>query len=165
MATIRKRRDKYEVQIRRRGFRPLSKSFHLLRDAQAWARHKENEADRHELPADPRALERVTLGELVQRYRDTISIKKRGYAIERIVLTAFLGDSICSKRLSELRTEDFVAYRDQRLRTIKPTSLKRQLDPIHNLFEIARDEWGLPLRQNPLNRLTLNGSPRDESAG
>jgi integrase len=112
-------------------------------------------ADRAELPTDPKALQRVTLGELVTRYRDTVSIKKKGYENERVSLTSFLNHPICSRRLSELRTDDFAAYRDQMLRTIKPTSLKRYLDPVHNLFEVARHEWGLPLRDNPLNRLKL----------
>jgi integrase len=32
------------------------------------------------------------------------------------------------------------------------------LVPIHNLYEIARNEWDLPIRENPLSRLKLNGS-------
>lgn len=38
MATIRKRDDKYQVQIRRQGFSPLSNSFIRLVDAKEWAR-------------------------------------------------------------------------------------------------------------------------------
>lgn len=45
MATIRKREDKYEVQIRRSGLPHASRSFHALKDAQAWARHMEVQAD------------------------------------------------------------------------------------------------------------------------
>jgi integrase len=112
-------------------------------------------ADRAELPTDPKALERVTLGDLVRRYRDTVSPRKKTAETEKIVLNAFLTRQICSRRLSELRTEDFAAYRDQRLRVIKPTSLKRELTPIRHLFEVARHEWGLPLRENPLDRLKL----------
>src|SRR5262249_29614116 len=62
---------------------------------------------------------------------------------------------ICAKPLSGLRVEDFATYRDDRLRVIKPISLKRELAPIHHLFEIARDEWNLPLRENPLDKLQL----------
>ncbi|WP_280136642.1 site-specific integrase [Methyloceanibacter superfactus] len=40
------------------------------------------------------------------------------------------------------------------------TSLKRQLSPLHNLFEVARDEWGLPLPENPLGKLRLSASQR-----
>jgi hypothetical protein len=159
MATIRKRGAKWQVQIRRVGFPPISRSFHVHKDAEAWARQTEVQADRSELPNDPKILHRITLGQLVERYRDTVSVKKRGYEVERIVLTAFLRHPICRKPLSHIRTEDFVAYRDERLRTIKVTTLKRELSPLHNLFELARDEWGLPLPENPLGKLRLRLPP------
>ena len=159
MATIRKRGAKWQVQIRRVGFPPISRSFHVHKDAEAWARQTEVQADRSELPNDPKILHRITLGQLVERYRDTVSVKKRGYEVERIVLTAFLRHPICRKPLSHIRTEDFVAYRDERLKTIKVTTLKRELSPLHNLFELARDEWGLPLPENPLGKLRLPFSP------
>ncbi len=120
MATIRKHGNKWQVRIRRAGLRPLSKSFALHKDAMEWGRQMEVQADRHDLPADPRALQQITLGELVERYRDTVSIKKRGYEKERVSLTAFLRHRICARRLSDLRTEDFGAYRDEMLKTIKP---------------------------------------------
>ena len=155
MATIRKRGAKWQVQVRRAGCRPVSRSFHVRRDAQAWARQTELQADRTELPSDPKALQRVTLGELVERYRETVSVRKRGYAVERIVLTAFLRHPICRKRLSEISPEDFASYRDERLKTIKASTLKRQFAPLHNLFELARDEWALPLRENPLGKVRV----------
>ena len=74
----------------------------------------------------------------------------------KIVLAGFGMHPICRKTLAELRTSDFVGYRDERLQEIKPTTLKRQLNPVHHLFEIARDEWGLPIRENPLDKLRVN---------
>ena len=126
MATIRKRGAKWQVQIRRVGVRPLSRSFNVRKDAEAWARFMEVQADRNDLPDDQKALQQVTLGELVARYRDTITVKKRGAEVERIVLAAFMRHSICRRRLSEIVVEDFAAYRDERLRTVKPSSLKRE---------------------------------------
>ena len=155
MATIRKRGGRYQVQVRRRGVGAFSKSFHVLKDAEAWARQTEIQADRHDLPSDRKVLTQITLAELVTRYRDTVSIKKRGYAVERIRLNAFLLHPVCRRRLSELTGANFAAYRDERLREVKPATLKRQLGPIHNLFELARDEWGIPLRENPLAKLNL----------
>jgi len=74
MATIRKRGAKWQVQIRRVGFRSLSRSFHVRKDAEAWARQTEVQADRSELPTDRKALQHVTLGKLVERYRDTVAL-------------------------------------------------------------------------------------------
>lgn len=76
MATIRKRRDKYEVQIRHTGLPQVSKSFHELKGAKVWARMMEVRADRRDLPTDRKALH-TTLGELVAKYRDTVSVRKR----------------------------------------------------------------------------------------
>lgn len=161
MASIRRRGNKWQVQVRRLGQRSLSKSFLNRKDAEAWARHTEVQADRHELPSpqyDARALKRVSLGELVERYRDTVSPSKKGGDNERIVLNAFLRDPICKRRLSQITPHDFAAYRDRRLTQVKPGTLRRQLAPIHNLFEVARSEWGLPIKDNPIAQVNL-GSP------
>jgi hypothetical protein len=179
MATIRKRGDKWQVQVRRSGNRGISRSFRRHKDALAWARQVELQIDRAGLHVDTKILKGITLAQLVERYRDTISIKKRGYDVERIVLTAFLRHPLCRKRLSNLTDverivltaflrhplcrkrlsnltkEDFASYRDERLASIRATTLKRELSPLHNLFEVARDEWGLPIGENPLGKLRL----------
>ena len=41
MATIRKRGHRYQVQVQRLGVGAVSKSFHVLKDAEAWARQTE----------------------------------------------------------------------------------------------------------------------------
>ena len=115
MAAIRRRGLKWQVQIRRKGLCSVSRSFHTHKDAQEWARYIEVQVDRRDLPADPKALRQVTLGDLVVRYRDTVTIKKKGSANESIDLNRFLRHPICSKRLSELRTADFASYRDEKL--------------------------------------------------
>ena len=108
MATIRKRGKRYHVQVRRKGQPQITKSFVQLDDARQWARSMEVKADRRELPIDPKALDKLTLGELVERYRDTVVPKKRGAEIEACILNAFLRDypKLCGKALqgSPLRT-------------------------------------------------------------
>lgn len=158
MATIRKRGSKWQAQVRRSGHRGVSRSFILRKDAVAWAREMEIRAERSEFPIDTKVLNRITLADIVLRYRDTISIKKRGYGIERSVLTAFLRHPICHKTLSHVTAEDFASYRDQRLQTIKPSTLRRQFNPLQNMFEIARTEWNLPIRENPISKLRVASS-------
>jgi hypothetical protein len=50
MATIRKRGNKFQAQVRRNGFQGVSKSFERLTEAKAWARHIETGFDRGETP-------------------------------------------------------------------------------------------------------------------
>lgn len=155
MASIRSRGNKYHVQVRRRGLPSLTKSFLSKRDAEAWARQKEVQADRGELGPNRKALDGITLGCLVKRYKQEVVPAKKGAEIERIVLDAFLRHPICQKKLSSVTSADFAQYRDERLQGITAKSLKRQLSPIHNMYEVARDEWGLPIRENPLDKVKL----------
>ncbi len=155
MATIRKRGNKYQVRVRRLGFDPISRSFHLLKDAQEWARLQETQADRGELPTNKKALEAITLGQLVERYRDEVLPRMKGEANEKINLNAFLRHSICKRTLAQLSTADFAKYRDEKLKTVTTKSLQRILSPVKHLLNLARDEWGIPLRENPLDKLRL----------
>ncbi|WP_193174912.1 integrase [Oricola nitratireducens] len=158
MASIRKHRGKYQAQIRRNGFPSISRSFHQLKDAKEWARQMEVQADRAELEPNRKLLDTITLGELVKRYRDTVLPGKKCCEVETIILNAFLRHHICRKPLSRLSSADFASFRDERLRQIAPKSLKRQFSPIHNMFEVARDEWGLPIRENPLDKVKLQAT-------
>lgn len=155
MATIRKRGNRWQVQVRRKGEAPLARTFTLISDAKEWARHQERLADRGEIGPDRKELDRITLAELVQRYIDEVVPTKKGADIEKIVLEAFLRNRICKKRLSELTTADFATYQEERLKRITTKSLKRQLAPLSNMFVIAKVDWALPLRSNPIASLSF----------
>ena len=162
MASIRKRNDKWQVQICRHGCPPLNCSFNRRSDALEWARQAEIQADRRELPVDRKLLRRITLGDVVRRYLTEIVPLKRGADVEGAILRAFLREPMCQKSLDDVTTADFSAYRDRRLEKISSRSLARQLSPLNNMFVVARREWLLPV-SNPLRLLTLNVStPRRE---
>jgi hypothetical protein len=56
MPSIRRRGDKWQVQIRIKDAPVLAKSFNLKQDAERWAREMEVQAQRGELPADRAAM-------------------------------------------------------------------------------------------------------------
>jgi integrase len=155
MAAIRKRNDRWQVQVRRKGFDPISRSFLLRADALEWAREIERQADRRELLPNKKQLEAISLRDLVIRYHDTVVKDKKSAEIEGIILKAFLREPICKRKLSDISPKDFATYRDKRLKTISPISLKRQLAPLSHMFQIAIDEWGIPLKENPLDKVKL----------
>lgn len=76
MASIRKRKDKYHVQVRRKGFKSLNRSFHTREQAETWADAKELELSQKvsdQEPLNPKAygLPRYSptaLGEIGERY-------------------------------------------------------------------------------------------------
>ncbi len=155
MAAIRKRNDRWQVQVRRKGFDPVSRSFILKTDALEWAREIERQADRQELATDRRQLDSIKLGDLVRRYRDNVVPHKKGKEPETIVLNAFLREPICRKPLSQVAPADFIAYRNKRLKAVQSSTLRRQFNPLHNMFQVAMEEWGIPLKENPLDKVKL----------
>lgn len=155
MATIRKRGKRYQVQVRRHGFAPVSQSFLLLSDAKEWAREMDRRADRQELSPIRTSLSSITLRELVERYRDDVIPTMKGGDKEWYLVNAFARHPICRKTLAELSTKDFAEYRDERLQSVTPKSVQRGLSSISHMFEVAREEWGMPLKENPLSRLRI----------
>jgi integrase len=151
MATIRKRGEKWHVQVRRKGCTAQTKSFNLRMDAVRWARQTEAEADRNGL-TDRRALERVTVSELLTRFRDTVVPSRRGRAVETIVINAFLRTKLAQTRMSDLTPESFASYRDERLKTVKPGTINRELGLIQHIFEVARTDWNIPV-PNPIKAM------------
>ncbi len=69
MASIRKRGIKWQAQVRVFGHPPMTKSFSKRDLAVTWARQKEAEIERGEIPTSPRLLQSVTLGDLLDRYQ------------------------------------------------------------------------------------------------
>lgn len=155
MATIRRRGDKFHVQFRRQGFEPVTKSFMKLTDAKEWARLMETQADRQDLAPSRKELKAVTLGDLITRYRDTVTPRKKGAITETVMLNAFLRHPICKKPLSSLTPSDFAAYRDERLSSVKPASIRRQLMTVQAVLTKAMTDWDMPLRRNPLSGIKL----------
>lgn len=153
MATIRKRKQKYEVQIRRKGFAPISRSFHKHSDAEEWARFMETQADRGALPTPLKVLDQHKVKDLLVRYRDEISIKKRSYYSEKHALNFLIRQPFANLSLAEVTAAKICDYRDARLKDVKPGTVRRDLALLKHTFDMAEREWNIPIRENPLNKI------------
>jgi integrase len=163
MATIRKRGTKWQVQVRRKGSPPLSRSFLHKADAQTWARQLELQADRGDLIPKATVLNQLTVGDLIRRYLSEVVPRKRSAKNEASVLKAFLRHSLAQVTLSKLTSAQFAAYRDERLTVVKGATVRREFVILRHCFETAKGEWSIPLRVNPLKtvRLPSDSKSRD----
>lgn len=149
MPSIRKRGERWQAQIRRSGCPAVSRSFRLKADAERWAAQVEAQADGRGLVSDLRPLRTLTLANLIERYRDSVSVTHRGHLNEVIILNAFLRHPVASTKLNDLRSQHLAAYRDERLKKVRPATINRELGLIQHALEIARREWSIPLPTNP----------------
>ncbi|MBM6581764.1 site-specific integrase [Microvirga sp. BT689] len=160
MATIRKRGSSWQAQVRREGYPPLSKTFPSKADAAAWARDQERAIDRAELPTTARALKGITVGDLLRRYREAITPTKRGAEPEKYRIKTILAHAVAQVSLNRLSPAAVAQYRDDRLKVVKPGTVRRELAIVQHCFEIAKKEWGLPLLTNPVQQIAMPEAQR-----
>ena len=115
--------------------------------------------DKAILPIDTRILEQLTLADLIKRYKDTVTINKRGGASEKIRLKAFLRDKWTSKPLNQITPQTFSNFRDERLKKVRPGTVIRELGILRSIYETARNEWDLPIPENPLVKVRKPKQP------
>jgi integrase len=66
-----------------------------------------------------------------------------------------LGTHLGDKRVSALLPSIVCKYRDTRLKTVSPASLKRGLTILSSVLNIAIKEWGIVIGQNPVSMVSL----------
>lgn len=162
MATIRKKNDKWHVQVRRKGYPAVSRSFQLKDWAIRWAQETERNISKGLILPSISDLKGYLLRDLLERYLREITPTKRGVESEKYRLQQFLRDPISSLSLNLLSPMVLAAYRDRRLTEVSSASVRRELNIIRHCLEIAQKEWGIPIPNNPVKglRLPLEGPSR-----
>src|SRR5215831_9529342 len=160
MATIRQLRGRWQAMVRRRGVPPRCKSFDKRSDATRWARALEAEADRSGWVADTRLAEKTTLGELLTRYSAEVTPTKKSASSEKARIGAICRRDICHRTLAKLTSVHIAGYRDERLQSVAPATVIRELNTISHALEVAQREWGLWLPRNPAKSVRRPSAPR-----
>lgn len=151
MASFRKQGTSWQARVRRRGYPVEIKSFPTKAEAERWARTIESEMDRGEFVSRTEA-EQTTFSEVIQRYMEAITPKKRGHVEETIRLKATLRHRIASMSMANLTPQVVADYRDDRLRTCKANTVIRDLAVMSSIINHARREWGIVI-QNPVEMI------------
>jgi len=156
MASIRKHKTGWRVQIDKRGIRK-SKVFPTQREAKAWAARTEWEIDNGEKTAAA-----MTFAELLDRYGREVSAKKDGARWEILRIERMRHESLGRIKLGDLEAKHFGEWRDERLRVVKPSTVRREMGLLSSAINTAVNEWGL-LPRNPMKgaRRPPEGRPRD----
>ncbi|AEF99948.1 phage integrase [Methylomonas methanica] len=136
MASIQKRGNKWFAQVCIQGVRK-SATFSTKTEAKTWGTHIESEilAGKHnEKPTK-------TLLEALDRYAAKVSPTKRGVRWELIRLNAWKRLPFAHYKLNDISTPILAEWRDERLKTVQPSTVNREMNLLSSVFEQARREW------------------------
>lgn len=149
MATIRRRNKKYQAQVRYQGNK-ISKSFHNLKDAKKWSLHLENKIN---LGNELEGLDKnLLLSDLIHRYLKEITPLKKGKEIEKQRLKRLLKEEVVKKRVFQLKTKDFVEFKNLRILDGNRTC-RYDLALLHHIYNVAIRLWNYPISNNPISNV------------
>lgn len=161
MASIRKRNNLWQAQVRCKHTGSTSKSFHRKTDAERWATAQE--ALMQSGQWGDKTTNKHTIGDMMLRYLDVVTPTKRGEAQETRRLKRLLRDRrLMSVRLTQAKPCVFADFRDQRIQD-GVRACQYDLVLLRHAWNIARIEWGWSLPDNPISliRMPKNNPPRE----
>lgn len=168
MATIWQRppgspgKRRWVATIRRRGYKPISRSFLRKESAEKWARSEESKMDAKTYQ-DPRPAETLTFAEAVDWYRETVLPGLRDRTgVEFRRLKRLERSSLAQLAVARIRPADVAAYLKERAAEIESSPRKRtgveyekgrmrsdtlrlEAARISSIFRALRDIQGLPV--------------------
>jgi hypothetical protein len=78
---------------------------------------------------------------MLERYRETVSVNKRGRKSEELRIGFFLRQPISALSLAEVTSAHFADYRDMRLKLVSSGTVLRELAIWQHVFQKAMIEW------------------------
>lgn len=102
-----------------------------------------------------RDLRTMTVGDLLKRYEEEVTPSKRSAGNEKSRIEFMRRHKVAQERLGSLSGAAVARYRDDRLKTVKPATARRELVILRHVFEVAIKEWSIPLPGNPVRAAAL----------
>lgn len=159
MATMTKRVNGWLVQVRKKGYKPVSKLFTKKADATAWASVIESEMERGIFQSRTES-ERTSLKEILERYETEVLPSKRSQQQVRSQIK-LITHALGYYSLAALTPTILAQYRDNRLKQVGPQTVKHDLSLLSRVFNIAIKEWGITLPMgNPVQSIRLPKLPQ-----
>ena len=159
MASFRKRNEKWQVQIRRKDAPSINKTFTKLGDARFWARQVEIDLENGVYEGILKASD-TTLNDLLARYKTDVAPTKKNPSWI-VTLSNSLGRELGDYSIKRLTPSVIAKFRDHRLATRAPQTVKHEICFIARVIKVASMEWGLVLPSgNPVDMVAKPKLPR-----
>ena len=156
MATIRKRLGKWQVQIRRKNYPNIIKTFTEKSSADKYVREIEVLMDREQFQ-DLSAAANTMLGDILKRYVNEITPSKKGAQWEQYKINWLIRHKISLKTLTQLNSKDLYELKNELSTTRKPGTVRQYFHFINIAWSAAERIWGINLpAKNPVKLVMLD---------
>ena len=156
MAYFYKRNKRWKIEVRKKGFPNVYKSFLDLKDARKFVRDVESQMERNVFE-DYSGASGTTLKEILIKYRDEKTVLKKGAKSETSKINLLIRHKIGLNSLMRLKSHQIYKLMKELALTRKPSTVNKYVNIICHAWRVAKREWGINLpAQNPCDMVTLN---------
>jgi len=163
MATIRRRSDGYSVKNHKQGYSTITKTFSSITTARRWAAGVEVDMERP-IHIEVSEAQRTTLLHLLTRYENEVIPLYKGSKSEKYRIQ-HSKNHLGHLRLINLCPHEVSKYRDIRLKTVSPASLKQELVILSRVLTVAARNWGIAIPKNPIPLISLSKVDKGRTSG
>ena len=163
MATIRKRKGRWYVEIRKVGYPKVYRTFFEKTTALKFAKDIETQMDKN-IFEDYSGTAGLTLKVLLIKYRNEITANKKGVDEETSKINVLLKNKVCLHSLMALRSHHLYSFKTEWSKTRSAATVNKYINLMSHAWTTARKAWGIALPpQNPFELVTLDkeAPPRD----
>ncbi|WP_151775968.1 tyrosine-type recombinase/integrase [Acinetobacter colistiniresistens] len=150
MATYQKRKKGITATVRIKPHPSQSQTFSTMRDAKAWAQELELKL-KNEKKGD---YNHILLKDVLEEYRDSVSITKKGFARERTRINQFLKIMNVDIPVTDIDFDYLVKYRESRLEEVSSMTARREMQVLGAIFTWCVDTK-LYLKHSPMHKVRL----------
>jgi len=164
VASIQKTATGWRAQVDKKGVR-LSRVCRTKSEALAWASAQETLIEQRKVLGGAR---RATFGAALQRYVEEVSPGKKGHRWEALRVRRMLGyetpavkvapDPLVLVMLGDMDETHFADWRDRRLKTVTPATVRREWALLSDVCSTAVKEWKW-LHHNPMSDVRMPKKP------
>ena len=157
MPTMRKRKGKWKVAIRKKNYPPVYKTFLLKETANKWAKQAESDMDKDQFE-DYSSAANTILKQLLERYREELTIKKKGARAEKYRLNLLMRNEIAQVNLMRLKSSHIYTLKTELTEQgLKPQTVKHYIHLLSIIWNTAKKVWGIRLPvESPFSLVVLD---------
>ena len=163
MATIRKKgKLQWHVQVRRQGYKPVTKTFLGEKEAQEFARQVESDMDKG-IYQEKSASATTTIEMLAKKYIKDISPSKKNNVEDKRLMIIVI-DKFGKYYLSNLKPLMIKMWLDElKNKGLSGSTINHHLSTLSSLIDAAIKEWSYSLPENPCKHVKRmpSGKSRD----
>ena len=154
MAYIRKKRGKWVVEIQKRGYPRVSKSFVDIKTARKFGREIESQMERNVFE-DYSGARGTSLREDLIRNREEKTVNKKSVKEETNTINYLINHKIALNSLMTLKSHHIHKLMRELSVSRKPSTVNKYVQLICHAWRVAKREWGINLpAQNPCDFVT-----------